>query len=90
MKSLLIAVIIAGSGLLNTTIAAEHINDPAGKEKIGVVSASNAYILSDLSAELSKEADEKGATSYKILSTTDDKRLHGVAEINNSLAESVL
>ncbi len=48
---------------------------------MGVVSASNAYTLDELSDVLSRKADEQGATSFKILSTTGDNRLHGVAEI---------
>ncbi|HFJ2989565.1 TPA: DUF1471 domain-containing protein, partial [Klebsiella pneumoniae] len=34
-----------------------------------------------LSDALSRKADEQGATSFKILSTTGNNRLHGVAEI---------
>ncbi|APV76945.1 hypothetical protein SEECH997_017900 [Salmonella enterica subsp. enterica serovar Chester str. ATCC 11997] len=37
--------------------------------------------LDELSDALSRKADERGATSFKILSTTGDNRLHGVAEI---------
>lgn len=51
------------------------------KKKIGVVSASNALTLDELSTALSRKADEQGATSFKILSATGNNRLHGVAEI---------
>ncbi|MFV0262679.1 MAG: DUF1471 domain-containing protein [Kluyvera sp.] len=61
--------------------AAQEINHAYGKEKVGVVSASNAYTLDDLSYALSRKADEQGATSFKILSTTGGSRLHGVAGI---------
>ena len=73
--------LVIGLTLLNTASAAQQIRIVDGKEKIGVVSASNAYILNDLSNALSRKADEKGATSFKILSTTGKNRLHGVAEI---------
>ena len=53
----------------------------AGKEKIGVVSASNALTLDELSDALSQKADKQGASAYKILSATGNNRLHGVAEI---------
>ncbi|TGC10163.1 hypothetical protein CRG93_06510 [Escherichia sp. E2593] len=51
------------------------------KKKIGVISASNALTLDELSNALSRKADEQGATSFKILSTTGNNKLHGVAEI---------
>lgn len=81
MKLKFIIALALGLTLLNTASAAQQIRIVDGKEKIGVVSASNAYTLNDLSNALSRKADEKGATSFKILSTTGKNRLHGVAEI---------
>ncbi|MVT06384.1 multiple stress resistance protein BhsA [Enterobacter sp. 10-1] len=81
MKTLLITTLFMGFLLVNAASAAQEINHADGKERIGVVSASNAYTLDDLSNELSRKADEQGATSFKILSTTGNNRLHGVAEI---------
>ncbi len=77
MKTLLITTLVMGFISVNAASAAQEINHADGKEKIGVVSVSNA----DLSNALSRKADEQGATSFKILSTTGDNRLHGVAEI---------
>lgn len=81
MKALLIATLVMGSISANAAFAAQEINHADGKEKIGVVSASNAYTLDGLSNALSRKADEQGATSFKILSTSGNNRLHGVAEI---------
>ncbi|MBK0018391.1 DUF1471 domain-containing protein [Kosakonia cowanii] len=81
MKTLLITTLIMGFISVNAASAAQEINQADGKEKMGVVSASNAYTLDELSDVLSRKADEQGATSFKILSTTGDNRLHGVAEI---------
>ena len=81
MKALLITTLLMGLISVNAASAAQEINHADGKEKIGVVSASNAYTLDDLSNALSRKADEQGATSFKILSTTGNNRLHGVAEI---------
>lgn len=81
MKSLLITSFVMGFIAVNAASAAQEINHADGKEKISVVSASNAYTLDDLSNALSRKADEQGATSFKILSTTGNNRLHGVAEI---------
>lgn len=81
MKATLATVLFMGFMTVNAASAAEHINDTDGKEKIGVVSASNAYTLSELSNDLSRKAAEQGASSYKILSATGKNRLHGVAEI---------
>ena len=81
MKALLITTLVMGFISVNATSAAQEINHADGKEKIGVVSASNAYTLDELSNALSRKADEQGATSFKILSTTGHNRLHGVAEV---------
>ncbi|AWF34878.1 multiple stress resistance protein BhsA [Klebsiella oxytoca] len=81
MKALLITTLVMGVVSVNAASAAQEINHTDGKQKIGVVSASNAYTLDDLSNSLSRKADEQGATSFKILSTTGNNRLHGVAEI---------
>ena len=81
MKALLITSLVMGFITVNAASAAQEINHADGKEKLGVVSASNAYTLDELSDVLSRKADEQGATSFKILSTTGDNRLHGVAEI---------
>ncbi|HCH7898961.1 TPA: DUF1471 domain-containing protein [Klebsiella oxytoca] len=81
MKALLITTLVMGFISVNAASAAQEINHADGKEKMGVVSASNAYTLDELSDVLSRKADEQGATSFKILSTTGDNRLHGVAEI---------
>jgi multiple stress resistance protein BhsA len=80
MKALLITTLVMGFISVNAASAAQEINHADGKEKIGVVSASNAYTLDELSMRslvrlMSKEQ------SFKILSTTGNNRLHGVAEI---------
>lgn len=81
MKALLITTLVMGIISVNTASAAQEINQVDGKQKIGVVSASNVYTLDELSNELSRKADEQGATSFKILSTTGKNKLQGVAEI---------
>lgn len=81
MKALLITILVMGIISVNAASAAQEINDADGKQKIGVVSASDVYTLDELSNELSRKADEQGATSFKILSTTGKNKLHGVAEI---------
>lgn len=81
MKTLLIAALVMGFISVSAASAAQEINHADGKVKMGVVSSSNAYTLDDLSNALSRKADEQGATSFKILSTTGKNRLHGVAEI---------
>lgn len=81
MKTLFSTTLVMGVISVNAASAAQEINHADGKEKMGVVSASNAYTLDELSDVLSRKADEQGATSFKILSTTGNNRLHGVAEI---------
>ncbi|WP_180888551.1 YdgH/BhsA/McbA family protein [Raoultella planticola] len=81
MKARLITTLFMVFISVNAASAAQEICHADGKEKIGVVSASNAYTLDELSSALSRKADEQGATSFKILSATGNNRLHGVAEI---------
>lgn len=81
MKARLITLLFMGFIAVNTASAAQELNHADDKEKIGVVSASNALTLDELSTALSRKADEQGATSFKILSATGNNRLHGVAEI---------
>ena len=81
MKALVITTLIMGFISANVAAAAQEINHPEGKEKIGVVSAGNAYTVDELSNALSRKAERQGATSFKILSTTGNNWLHGVAEI---------
>ncbi|TGB95899.1 DUF1471 domain-containing protein [Escherichia sp. E2748] len=81
MKTLLVTTLVMGFISVNVAFAAQEINHTDGKEKIGVISASNALTLDELSNALSRKADEQEATSFKILSTTGNNKLHGVAEI---------
>ncbi|MFU2319262.1 DUF1471 domain-containing protein [Rahnella sp. PCH160] len=81
MKKLLITTLFICLAMADAASASQQINNTYGKEKIGTVSASNAWTLEDLSDELSRKADEKGATSYKILSTSGNNLLHGDADI---------
>lgn len=81
MKASLIITLVMGLISVNAASAAQHVDQAEGKEKIGIISASDAYNLDELSQALSAKADEKGATSYKILSASGNNRLHGVAEI---------
>lgn len=63
--------------------AAQEVNStsaPQG-EKIGVVSASGAYTLSELESELAAKADAAGASSFKITSASGYNLMHGTAEI---------
>lgn len=66
---------------INSVFSAQAISSDAGKEKIGVVSASGATTLDELVAKLADQADKEGASSFKVLSTTGKNKLHGVAEI---------
>lgn len=81
MKAILITAFFMGFITVNAASAAQQINHADEREKIGVISASNAYTLDDLSDELSHKADDKGAIYYKIISTAGNNLLHGDAEI---------
>jgi multiple stress resistance protein BhsA len=55
-------------------------NDQHG-QKIGVVSASGAYTLTQLEDQLAAKADAQGASAYKITSASGENLLHGTAVI---------
>ncbi|KQN55446.1 DUF1471 domain-containing protein (plasmid) [Erwinia sp. E602] len=66
---------------LNTAFAVELVNDAAGKTKIGVVSASGAYSLDNLTRKLAVKAEREGAGSMKIIAAGGENKMQGVAEI---------
>ena len=47
MKAILITTLVIGFISVNAASAAQQINHAVGKEKMGVVSASNAYTLDE-------------------------------------------
>ncbi|EKK4016364.1 DUF1471 domain-containing protein [Cronobacter sakazakii] len=81
MKALLITTLVMGFISVSAASAAQEINHADGKGKISVVSASNTYTLVNLSNALSRKTYEQGVTSFEILSTTGNNRLHGVSEL---------
>ncbi|PZR37031.1 MAG: multiple stress resistance protein BhsA [Azospira oryzae] len=66
---------------IDSAFSAQIVPNDIGKEKVGVVSASDAATLDELLTKLSSQADKQGASSFKILSTTGNNKMHGVAEI---------
>ncbi len=68
-------------GATQQVFSAEQISDSTGKQKIGVVSASNALTLDELVNKLAEKADQQGATSFRVLATTGKNKMHGDAEI---------
>ncbi|WP_261642048.1 YdgH/BhsA/McbA-like domain containing protein [Erwinia mallotivora] len=82
MKNVTAVMMVLTSLLaVNSALAAEMDNSIAGKQKIGVVSAENAYSLDGLTNKLSHKARAQGATAIKVIAAGGDNKLHGVAEI---------
>lgn len=81
MKTILLIALFMGFGAVNMAMASQEINHSEGKEKMGVISVSDAYTMDDLVSELARKADQKGATSFKVLSVTGSNKVHGTAEI---------
>lgn len=76
--------IMASLFILGTTqqaFSAEQISDSTGKQRIGVVSVSNALTLDELVNKLAEKADQQGASAFRVLATTGNNKLHGDAEI---------
>lgn len=82
MKRLIIVISTLASLIFcSSAFAANQVNESQSKEKIGVVSASGAYSLDDLSDKLQQRAEAEGASSYKIISAGGNNQFFGVAEI---------
>ena len=82
MKKYSVAIIALTALLsLNTAFAVELVNDATGKTKIGVVSASGAYSLDNLTHKLSVKAEKEGASSMRIIAAGGENKMQGVAEI---------
>ncbi|OON39359.1 hypothetical protein BTJ39_13845 [Izhakiella australiensis] len=83
MKSL--SIILTAAALITLPaagFAAELVAQaPHNQQSIGVVSANGVNNLDSLQAQLSAKADEAGAKSFRITSTTGNNKLHGTAEI---------
>ncbi|VEA63866.1 Multiple stress resistance protein BhsA precursor [Serratia plymuthica] len=66
------------------SFAAELVNaQPSDLQKTGVITVSGASDLTSLENKLAAKADEAGAKSFQIISTTGDNKLHGTAIIYN-------
>lgn len=64
------------------SFAVEQIVHPVdGQQAIGVVSASGALTQSGLESKLARQAENAGASSYRIISVTGNNKLHADAEI---------
>ncbi|PHM62149.1 multiple stress resistance protein BhsA [Xenorhabdus ishibashii] len=75
-----IVAVLALSALSFGSFAATEVQDAKG-EKIGFVSVSGAETLDSLTTELSKKADEYGATYFRVVFANGQNQLNGVAEI---------
>lgn len=83
MKNLkMIVAAIALASVSFGSFAAELVNSqPADVQKAGVISVSGASDLTSLENKLSAKADQAGAKSFQITSTTGNNKLHGTAII---------
>ncbi|PHM74952.1 multiple stress resistance protein BhsA [Xenorhabdus kozodoii] len=75
-----IAAVLALCAVSFGSFAATEVQVAKG-EKLGVVSVSGAETLDSLTVELSKKADEVGATYFRVISANGQNKLVGVAEI---------
>lgn len=85
MKNLKMTVAaIALASVSFGSFAAELVNSqPADLQKAGVISVSGASNLTSLENQLAAKAEEAGAKSFQIISTTGNNKLHGSAIIYN-------
>lgn len=73
---------IALSTLTFGAVAAEQVNsDPMHQQPVGTISAQGGNSLDSLEAQLNAKADEAGAKSFRITSTSGQNKIHGTAVI---------
>lgn len=66
------------------SFAAELVNSqPVELQKSGVITVNGASSLTSLENKLAAKAEEAGAKSFQIISTTGNNKLHGTAIIYN-------
>ncbi|WP_419964042.1 multiple stress resistance protein BhsA [Pantoea vagans] len=56
-------------------------SEPANQQPVGTISVLGGTNLSSVEAQLSAKADEAGAKSFRITSTSGQNKLHGTAVI---------
>ncbi len=83
MKSIKIfAAVLALTSASFAATAADSVTTATGDlQSMGYISASGATNLDSLEAKLAAKAEQAGASSYRIISTTGQNKLHGTAEI---------
>ena len=83
MKSIKnLAVVLALSVTAFAASAADLSSAPTSDmQKMGVVSVSGATTLDGLEARVAAKAEQAGASSYRIISTTGNNRMHAAAEL---------
>lgn len=81
MKFVAAAVVL--SALSFGASAAQEVSaaNPQHGQKIGVVSASGAYDLDQLTSQLAQKAEEAGASSFKVTSASGYNLMSGTAVI---------
>ncbi|WP_413492678.1 YdgH/BhsA/McbA-like domain containing protein [Morganella psychrotolerans] len=78
--SAIIPAVLALSAVSFGSMAATEVQDSTSVPA-GVVSVSNVDTLANVTAALSKKADEAGASSFRIISAGGENLMTGTAEI---------
>lgn len=83
MKSIKLSLAaLALSTLTFGAFAADQVsNDPINQQPVGTISVQGGSNLNSLEAQLNAKADEAGAKSFRITSTSGQNKLHGTAVI---------
>jgi len=76
-----LAAIVLGSASFTALAATEVIAAPAGQQNMGVINVNGGDQLSALKTKMSNEADEKGASSSRVIFATGENHLYGRAEL---------
>lgn len=76
MKLIKLSTLVIATALFaNQVMAAEHVNTSTG-ESLGSISASSYNGLDGAVAKVEAKADALGASSYRIISTNENKNGH--------------
>ncbi|MGK3141369.1 multiple stress resistance protein BhsA [Pantoea sp. C2G6] len=73
-----LALTALSSGAFAADLVSSH---PLDQQAVGTISVQGGSNLSSLEAQLNAKADEEGAKSFRITSTSGQNKLHGTAVI---------
>lgn len=81
IKNLAVVFALSATAFAAATAADLSSQPTSDMQKMGVVSVSGATNLDGLEARVAAKAEQAGASSYRIISTSGNNKMHATAEL---------